>query len=108
MKRFRLLLLKKLAKKTSLDPETGCLSVEELQQATMYIIRYVQDDVFKAIKAKLTDFEEYPRLSRSGSSFGKCCPSSLRKLRPIIVHPTDHRPGRPQNRRTPTKLWFVC
>jgi len=42
MKRFRLFLLNKLAKKTSLDPETGCLSVEELQQPTMYVIRYVQ------------------------------------------------------------------
>ena len=60
MKRFQLFLLKKLAKKTSLEPETGCLSVEELQQATMYVIRYAQDDVFEAVKARLTDFEEYP------------------------------------------------
>ena len=78
MKSFQLFLLKKLAKKTLLDPEAGCLSVEELQQATMYVIRYVQDDVFKAVKAKLTDFEEYHCLSRVGSSFEKCCPSSLR------------------------------
>jgi len=85
MKRFQLFLLKKLAKKTSLEPETGCLSVEELQQANMYVIRYAQDDVFEAVKAKLTDFEEYPWLNRVGSSFGKCCPSSLRKLRPIMV-----------------------
>ena len=62
MKRFQLFLLKKMAKKTSLDPEAGCVSVEELQQATMYVIRYVQDEVFKAVKAKLTDFEEYPCL----------------------------------------------
>jgi len=97
MKRFRLFLLKKLAKKTSLDPEAGCLSVEELQQATMYVIRYVQDDVFKAVKAKLTDFEEYPCLSRVGSSFGKCCPSSLRKLRPISVQGVLRVGGRLQN-----------
>jgi len=85
MKRFQLFLLKKLAKKTLLDPESGFLSVEELQQATMYVIRYVQDDVLKAVKAKLTYFEEYPCLSRVRSNFGKCCPSSLRKVRPIMV-----------------------
>jgi len=97
LKRFQLFLWKKLAKKTLLDPETGFLSVEELQQATMYVIRYVQDDVFKAVKAKLADFEEYPRLSRVGSSFGKCCPSSLRKLRPIMVQVVLRVGGRLQN-----------
>ena len=96
MKRFQLFLLKKLAKKTSLDPEAGCLSVEKLQQATMYV-RYVQDDVFRAVKAKLTDFEEYPCLSRVGSSFGKCCPSSLRKLRPITFQGVLRVGGRLQN-----------
>jgi len=97
MKRFQLFLLKKLAKKTPLDPETGFLSVEELQQATMYVIRYVQDDVFKVVKAKLTDFEEYPCFSRVGSSFGKCCLSSRRKLRPIMVQGALRVGGRLQN-----------
>jgi len=97
VKRFQHFLLKKLAKKTFLDPETGFLSVEELQQATMYVIRNVQNDIFKAVKAKLTDFEEYPCLSRVGSSFGKCCPSSLRKSRPIIVQGVLRVGGRLQN-----------
>jgi len=52
-----------LRKKPLLNPEAGFLSVEELQQATMYVIRYVQDDVFKAAKAKLTHFEEYSCLA---------------------------------------------
>ena len=97
MKRFQLFLLKKLAKKTSLEPETGCLSVEELQRATMYVICYTQDDVFEAVKAKLTDFEEYPCLNRVGSSCGKCCPSSLRKLRPIMVQGVLRVGGRLKN-----------
>jgi len=97
MKSFQLFLLNKFAKKPMLDPETGFLSAEELQQATMYVIRNVQEDAFKAVKSKLTDFEEHPRLSRVGSSFGKCCHSSLRKLRPIMVQGVLRVGGRLQN-----------
>jgi len=71
----------------------------KMPSRTPMVIRYVQDGVFKAVKAKLTDFEEYPCLSRVGSSFGKYCPSSLRKLQPIMVQGVLRVGGRLQRSR---------
>jgi len=78
----------KLLHKAGYEPEfpgKGFISCEEINQASAEVVKPVEKEVFKDIRRKLKNHEAFPNIRRFGSSLGKTSPSSLRKLRPIMV-----------------------
>ena len=66
-------------------PETGNLTVAELQQARNDVLKLVQAESFPDVKRGMKNYDAFPNFSKTGSSVGNQAPSSLRKLRPILV-----------------------
>jgi len=66
-------------------PETGNLTVAELQQASNDVLMLVLAESFPDIKRGMKNYDAFPNFSKTGSSVDKQAPSSLRKLRPILV-----------------------
>jgi len=66
-------------------PRKDFISCEEINQAPTEVVKPVEKEAFKDIRRKLKNHEAFPNISRFGSSLGKTSPSSLRKLRPMMV-----------------------
>ena len=66
-------------------PGKDFISCEEINQASTEVVKPVEKEAFKGIRRKLKNHEAFPNLRRFSYSLGKTSPSSLRKLRPIMV-----------------------
>jgi len=81
----------------------GFIACEEIDQASTEVVKLVQKEAFEDIRRKLKNHDAFPNISRCGSSLGKTSPSSLRKLRSIMVCDVLRVGGRLQHADLPAE-----
>ena len=102
--RFKTFCKAKLLHKAGHQPEfprKDFISCEEINLTSTEVAKLVEKETFEDIRRKLKNHEAFPNTSRFGSSLGKTSPSSLRKLRPIMVCSVIRVGGRLQHADLP-------